>query len=158
MVPVILFFSSRQIIAHPIRNFRSNPSTTGAVRQNWIMHVAARCLHKKRHCVKHGMKWNGLEWNRLELLLIFISKSILEIILLLQTMGRQNLSKLDRFIYRCSCMCKIHMYMWLCYTYFHSSTEILRLRHDYFVHETDEIFTAVCRIRVSVFFKYTRTV
>ena len=44
------------------------------------------------------------------------------------------------------------------YTYFHSSTEILRLRHDYFVHETDEIFTAVCRVRVSVFFKYTRTV
>ena len=44
------------------------------------------------------------------------------------------------------------------YTYFHSSAQILRLRHDYFVHETDEIFTAVCRIRVPVFFKYTRTV
>ena len=49
--------------------------------------------------------------------------------------------------------------IWLTYyIYFHSSAQILRLRHDYFVHETDEIFTAVCRIRVPVFFKYTRTV
>ena len=35
VVPVILFFSSRQIITHPIRNFRSNPSSTGVVRKHW---------------------------------------------------------------------------------------------------------------------------
>ena len=29
MIPIILFFSSRQISAHPIRNFRSSQSTPG---------------------------------------------------------------------------------------------------------------------------------
>ena len=28
-MPIVLFFSSRQISAHPIRNFRSNQSTPG---------------------------------------------------------------------------------------------------------------------------------
>ena len=28
-MPIVLFFSSRQISAHPIRNFRANPSTPG---------------------------------------------------------------------------------------------------------------------------------
>ena len=34
-----LFFSSCHIIAHPVRNFRSNPSSTGAVQQHYI-HVS----------------------------------------------------------------------------------------------------------------------
>ena len=34
-MPVMVFFSSRHNITHPIRNFRSNPSSTIAVRQHW---------------------------------------------------------------------------------------------------------------------------
>ena len=29
VMPVVLFFSSRKISAHPIRNFRANPRTPG---------------------------------------------------------------------------------------------------------------------------------
>ena len=45
-MPVILFFSSRQNFARPIRNFRSNPSSTGAVRQHWYR---TRMIYKPTH-------------------------------------------------------------------------------------------------------------
>ena len=44
-MPVILFFSSCHIIAHPVGNFRSNPSSTGAVQQH--------CTHVSLLYMKH---------------------------------------------------------------------------------------------------------